>query len=65
MLWVEGRKKIGIFGYMADGLHPTQVKRGRMEGKDFSTNAFIWVVRSEDHLGLTGLQTTLEVWSLR
>lgn len=31
MWWVEGKKKIGVFGYMTDRLHPTQVPGGRWE----------------------------------
>lgn len=55
--WVEGRKKIGVIGYRIDCAQPTQGQGGRMEEKDFSSKVFIWMVRSEDHLGLSVTQS--------
>lgn len=31
MWWAEGRKKIGVIGYMIDCAQPTQGQGGRME----------------------------------
>lgn len=53
MWWAEGRKKIGVFGYMTDYLQPTQVKGGRLEGKGSRSEGFVCMARPKAHLGLS------------
>lgn len=49
MWWVERRKKIRVFGYMADCLQPTQVTDGRREGGGIRSKELAWVVKSKDY----------------